>query len=123
MSKPKSYLAKKLPKAFKKKWVNALRSGNFQQGSSHLFDSDDNTYCCIGVAGVVCGIPKTKLDGIGFLDSETKVNLLAEKNKVPKILIESAVESGEKTLAIHLAEMNDGPNSFKQIAAYIERYL
>jgi hypothetical protein len=119
MSKPKSYLAKKLPKAFKKKWVNALRSGNFQQGAGNLYDSDDNTYCCLGVAGAICGIPKAKLNGVGFLDTVSTVKKLAEKNKIPTILINSE----DDALPTHLAEMNDGLNSFKKIAAYIERYL
>lgn len=31
-----------------KKWVNALRSGNFSQTKSKL--KDDNGYCCLGIA-------------------------------------------------------------------------
>lgn len=43
----------KLPKAFKKKWVAALRSGKFEQGQCTL--RDGKQYCCLGVACAVGG--------------------------------------------------------------------
>jgi hypothetical protein len=32
-----------------KMWVNALRSGEYQQGKGTLHNQDTNTYCCLGV--------------------------------------------------------------------------
>lgn len=47
-------------KANLRRWVSALRSGQYQQGQSYM-RSEDNKYCCLGVAmdlaianGVVC---------------------------------------------------------------------
>lgn len=40
-------------RSLKKKWVEALRSGEYQQGEGHLFDG--NTYCCLGVLCRVAG--------------------------------------------------------------------
>ena len=34
-------------KHIKKKWIEALRSGEYEQGTRHL--SKDNKYCCLGV--------------------------------------------------------------------------
>ena len=33
-----------------KKWVAALRSGEYKQGTGRLHDAADNAYCCLGVA-------------------------------------------------------------------------
>lgn len=51
-----------------RKWVDALRSGEFQQGSGRL--SVDGTYCCLGVACEVAireGVPveKTRVGASG----------------------------------------------------------
>ena len=33
-----------------RKWVVALRSGEYQQGHSTLYNATNDTYCCLGVA-------------------------------------------------------------------------
>ncbi len=33
-----------------KKWVEALRSGEYRQGDSYLYNKDTDCYCCLGVA-------------------------------------------------------------------------
>lgn len=38
-------------------WAEALRSGDYKQGTDTLFNRDNNTYCCLGVLCNV-GIPK-----------------------------------------------------------------
>lgn len=49
----------------KKKWVKALLSGRYKQGRSALYRGHE-TYCCLGVLGVVCRVPKNELLGHGF---------------------------------------------------------
>jgi hypothetical protein len=106
----------KLPKRFKEKWAAALRSGKYFQGKSNLYDSFDNSYCCLGVAANICGVGKDKLNKRSYI--EDKVAILADKTKkLPKILY------GQKELPEKLANFNDKGKSFRWIAAYIERYL
>jgi hypothetical protein len=35
--------------ALKAKWIEALRSGDYQQGPGKLHDTNTNSYCCLGV--------------------------------------------------------------------------
>lgn len=100
----------KLPKVFKRKWVKALRSGNFEQGRQELWRY--GSYCCLGVAGLVCGL---KVDEL--LDKE-----FLEADMVPAGVFK--VIGGSEGMAEKLAAFNDSGNwSFKRIASYIERYL
>jgi len=39
-----------------KKWVKALRSGDYKQARAALHGKKKNSHCCIGVAQVVCKI-------------------------------------------------------------------
>lgn len=115
----------RLPKAFKNKWLKALRSGDFKQGQDFLESSDG--YCCLGVA---CRIvhPKMKLEGKDLIypDSFPKTY---SKIKVPKILHGVAIEGLEFThgsynpVVAKLAIMNDNGKTFKQIATFIEKNL
>jgi hypothetical protein len=88
----------------KKKWIEALRSGEYEQTHGQL--SHDNKFCCLGVLMCVQGIhnfrphallpPRELLCGLNIDDVET------------------------------LTALNDGQNlhgrhTFKQIADYLER--
>ena len=57
----------RLPRAFAEAWVAALRSGEYQQGSLCLYDLSTNSYCCLGVAGALCGIPKELMNDLSCL--------------------------------------------------------
>lgn len=46
----------KLPKEFGEKWLTALRSGEYEQGTGRLYRQSNQTFCCLGVAGAVCNI-------------------------------------------------------------------
>lgn len=39
-----------------RKWVAALRSGNYKQARGYLRPSDDSGYCCLGVACEISGV-------------------------------------------------------------------
>ena len=47
------------------KWVKALRSNKFKQGTGQLMEEQYSKprYCCLGVLGVVCGHKQEKLQG------------------------------------------------------------
>jgi hypothetical protein len=102
-----------------KKWVAALRSGEYKQGKGTLHNTTDNTYCCLGVLGRVWGLKQYKsaieprLCGYGssatnFLDDEDFGKLAPKKSL--------AVQSD-------LARMNDSGKSFEAIADWIEENL
>lgn len=96
----------KLNKKVKDKWVKALRSGEYQQGSGKLktkYSNNDFEYCCLGVA---CEI--------GITEPGRSDDTRNEFVKLDFLPIE--------TQQI-LAEKNDARVSFKLIADWIEKNL
>lgn len=102
----------KLPRAFKKKWVAALRSGKYKQGKNLLYNQMHETYCCLGVAGVICGNNRDQLTEFGSLDRKVH-------NNIPELLFGISTGSTPYKLSI----FNDNGKSFRWIAAYVDRYL
>lgn len=110
----------KLPKAFKNKWVKALRSGEFKQCRNYLkalsWDQNDKEYyshCCLGVAGEICGVKK--FENAYLLQ---KGQGLSGIKKVPREL-----RTAEE-LQDFLSQKNDSDHwSFKRIATWIEKNL
>lgn len=115
----------RLPIAFKRKWVKALRSGEFKQGSSALKEdvSPDNDrvdyrYCCLGVA---CEIQGLKTDNRGFIENSNVYNKLKGITKIPKILLGSDDNNPVVSKLVFLNDTNKW--SFKKIATWIEKNL
>jgi len=108
---------KKLPKRFKDKWLKALRSGEYTQGDSLLYN-DNNQYCCLGVGAVICGVPKIEILNFSYI-GEGDFNSLIKQYKIPKQI----VGNDRNEIVRKLSSFNDKGLSFKWIAAYIERYL
>jgi hypothetical protein len=97
-----------MDKTIKKKWVAALRSGEYKQGKSHLH-TRNNRYCCLGVLATV----------IGKRPSDAKCNNGDEYLR-PSVL----KKCGLKHLTqVRLGHQNDGGDSFDKIASYISRNL
>lgn len=46
-----------MKKSVADKWINALRSGEYRQGFGLLHNTNNNTYCCLGV---LCAIGEAK---------------------------------------------------------------
>ena len=100
----------KLPKAFKNKWIKALKSGKYIQGYGELYNKNTDTYCCLGVA---CDIVNCK--------SNSKSIIVTNSPKIPKIL--KGTSQGNK-LVKKLVDMNDySQKSFEEIAKWIEKNL
>ena len=100
----------KLPKAFKNKWIKALKSGKYIQGKDRIYDVNTDTYCCLGVA---CDIVNCK--------SDSNFIIFTNSRKIPKILKGA---SKENKLVKKLVDMNDySQKSFKEIAKWIEKNL
>lgn len=100
--KPKLF---KLPKPFAIKWLKALRSGKYTQTDGLLLSSPEQKptfansgFCCLGVAGHLCGYKMIELAGAGFLLTELF-------SGVP---IELQGDSSNNTMVRILSSLNDG---------------
>jgi len=112
-----------LSHALKTLWVDALRSGKYQQTTTVL-RSPQGGYCCLGVLCDVMG-----------LEWEAAATTGLVVDYVPSIDSTGAQQSGflsHKTCgeagldvaqAVDLSEMNDAGHSFDEIANYIEANL
>jgi hypothetical protein len=135
----------RLPRQFtEEKWLPALRSGKYKQTQNHLqtetFDEEGVTtgtygYCCLGLAGHLCGISDDVMDNVGMFhldrdetDRDYHADVVAKATDYPKELyyvekhpdgsfIERKVR--EEQLASVLATMNDEGSTFAHIADWI----
>tara|TARA_R110000803_G_scaffold67926_1_gene129665 strand:- start:35 stop:424 length:390 start_codon:yes stop_codon:yes gene_type:complete len=111
----------KLPADFKKGWVNALKSGEYNQVEGSFYEEGCG-YCALGVAIVEClSINKSFLDGMSTLDN------ICEKYKIPYADVKIPWKYGSShtteiiDLEDRIMEMNDGDGaSFSKIAEWIE---
>lgn len=120
---------KRLPKAFKNKWIKALRSGQYKQGNGFLkYKSDELAhpfkYCCLGVAGELCGVK-------GLANCKSEDVLIGGKNGLRNMSFVPEIIKGSSSSSIltgnpivnRLVALNDGGKSFKHIATWIEKNL
>lgn len=110
---------KKLDPEFKKKWVEALRSGDYIQGQSQLHYSDFkdgdeidtiDKYCCLGVACKVLGYTDKQILNYGNIPNSFE-------------LVPSELKRGEDTQNTLVTMNDDEGKSFNEIADWIEKYL
>lgn len=109
----------------RRKWVEALRSGDFQQGEGMLgyTDKEDGVtrFCCLGVACEVLGAPREESDAL-----DRRFQYGGEAEYLPLIIVRKlgvpdrnpSLDNGER-----LANLNDGGTSFAEIADLIEHNL
>lgn len=110
-----------LPREFAEKWVTALRSGEYKQIREALYKQDQCGYCCLGVAGVINGIPNDTMSNVGELGELSDDNLfdayedLRNQYKLPIDILRG-------DLVKILVDMNDyQKKSFHEIAEWIEK--
>jgi hypothetical protein len=95
------------------KFVDALRSGEYTQGRLQLYNKNSDSYCCLGVANVVCDL---KESSDIFLDNTYEQ--LGLRNRYGSLHKDIYVNTLKY---VSLLEMNDtGQMSFKDIANFIE---
>ena len=111
------------PKKEIQKWIDALRSGKYEQGKGALQSSPDS-YCCLGVACRVLS-PRYYTYSDGMLGG----GLPAVEFGAPQWLADINKDFGLKTTGVTLDELNDkGGFTFDEIAdllqaVYIEEVL
>lgn len=100
-------------------WVEALRSGKYQQGQGCLKkDLSDGTtrYCCIGVACEIFGIEQSKsvIDNAYYFGA---YNRAYAPEQLKKLLYMDTIGSTNRS---YLTALNDRGVSFERIADMIE---
>lgn len=98
-----------------KKWVKALRSGKYEQGS--MFLQCKNTYCCLGV---LCDIAKKEKIKVNHDNGELNGMTLGDQFKV-KQWSGLKTNSGDYNSDVSLTSMNDDGKTFKEIATFIQK--
>ena len=98
----------KLPKPLKRKWLAALRGRKYKQGKGTLFDEGDNTFCCLGVLGSVCGLSNLAMKEKAFLEDGLEYDIGIE---IPKVI--------QQTFAV----FNDGTGNDAETEVDIRDYL
>jgi hypothetical protein len=110
-----------------KRWVQALRSGKYQQATGVLYDG--NGYCCLGVACDVLGI-KFLQDGDGdfYADILCEYGALCILPPQVRDMLGLRTRSGGSNVELTgsgrtmLTELNDDGVTFPEIADIIEKY-
>jgi hypothetical protein len=109
----------------KQRWVDALRSGEYEQGKECLHDSSDNTFCCLGVLTDLYikehGQQWHKPDGATHLTFEDEGGVLPSSVRTWAGLVFGSCSpyvSGRD-----LASHNDNGMSFDELAQLIENEL
>jgi len=115
---------RKMDPVLKSKWLSALRGGEYEQGRGRLRNSD-NHYCCLGVLADIAGkawSPLAAPDADCY--ALAGVTLATSADAVGYLPDEYLDEFG---IAVYhqqeLALMNDSGKSFALIADEIERVL
>lgn len=107
----------------KAKWIEALRSGKYEQGKSQLRTLNDK-YCCLGILCTLrtdgewkqwCEPDEDGLAEIGCWEFKGNSEWLDGS-----YLLEIGMTSEEESA---LADMNDSGKTFAEIADYIEKNL
>lgn len=101
-------------------WVQALLSGDYEQGKDRLVDTDEN-WCCLGVlcdlaveSGAVPGL-------IRYKDHfKTSPNDRHDNMPPPSVYEWAGLDEGE---AMFLSDLNDQGTPFSAIATVIRRMI
>lgn len=115
-----------MKKAIKKRWVKALRSGDYKQGTEFLHQRKDGVdqWCCLGVLCDVEGVPSEPRQSYVYPEENTSekfrmggsISILS-----PELLTKfglTDIQQGK------LANMNDHQGkSFVEIADFVEKEI
>jgi hypothetical protein len=98
-------------KANRRKWVEALRSGKYEQGKNNLYC--EGRYCCLGVLALLAGYDAGEIEGQGTLGGREKA--------LQFVGLRGAMGGfGHDDDRQFLADLNDEGTSFEEIADIIE---
>jgi hypothetical protein len=102
-----------LDKELARKWVEALRSGNYEQAKFNL--QLNGKFCCLGVLCEISGLEKKTTKGYTiYKHNEQVAAIILPLSFRSEIGLPGWIEA-------RLTKMNDSGDSFEQIALYIEK--
>ena len=101
----------------KEKWLNALRSGDYQQTRQYLHKEDG--FCCLGVLCDLYG--KEHNVEWELVNGDTYYEFQDEPELLPLFVAEWA--GVERHRSFTLGELNDNGSTFNEIADLIEKHL
>jgi hypothetical protein len=107
----------------KQRWVEALRSGKYKQGTGRLRDQNadgDDEFCCLGVLGDLYDRNRWS-HGTEYRVSPEDCRVGTVIAVLPSDVIGDIGLTGAQQ--DQLAEMNDHGSSFEEIARWIEENL
>ena len=107
----------------KKRWIKALRSGEYEQGRGQL--CKDNKFCCLGVLYDIEHDGDWIYDPLGreiVVDGDTYIDGCWTTDGGNPFSYGQNLGIGISTLAT-LINMNDEDSSFSKIANWIEKHL
>lgn len=99
----------------KRKWVKALRSGEYGKGTSALGYPSDNQYCCLGVLACEMVPEFIREDNGSDMSIDNSATYL-----VDDLAIQYDLSYSEQRT---LASLNDRSNTFDPVIDYIEENL
>lgn len=110
-----------MDKALMRQWIEALRSGTYQQGAGCLRRKSPNgeRFCCLGVLHDIAGSGWVE-DGAAYVTRDDGLKVQLELSLLSRIGLPSIDRrDGEGALI----EMNDAGKSFNDIADLLEDLL
>lgn len=103
----------------KAKWLAALRSGDYEQGTGCLRVGMTNRHCCLGVACEVVGPGLTLRPSLGV---EPRDGSWGPAFWAP-VSSSELTDTEDEGVLCEAVCMNDGGRTFLEIADYLERHL
>lgn len=110
---------------YKKIWVEALRSGRYQQGQGYL-KTYNGKFCCLGVLCNIMGY-QWRYNNTGVYPVDDKgAWVCVMRGDYPQgflgdMILDKVRLSDQEQ--INLADLNDSGSTFSEIADYIEKNL
>ena len=116
---PNAHAGWALPVSIKKKWMKLLRSGEYKQGTSMLYNEDSKKYCCLGLLGKACGLKESVMNEIDLPETVSKTMFGVANDFNWEVPI---IDNDNGNIDIPLYGLNDEDRlSFKRIADIIEK--
>jgi hypothetical protein len=106
-----------LKKITQAEWLEALRSGNYEQAANVMYDQSSDGFCCLGVAAHLAGVPLDEYPCTWIETSNLSRLVESEilQDPIGNMIGMSRHQQGE------LAGLNDRGVPFADIADYVEK--